>query len=787
MHSLPQHDVVLLGVGHTNAHVLKMWRMEPIEGARLTCVSNFPVVTYSGMLPGVLTGQYPQERMEIDLVRLCAAAGARLIVGNVTGIDRDSRTLLFDDRPPLPFDLLSIGIGSVPSREGLKEADDTLLPIKPMQTFIERLEARLRVGRPFRAVQSGIDGPEGPSYKILNIVIVGGGAGGTEIAFCLPARIKQVLGDVPHKITIVESGSQVGSGLSTLTATEVAKTLATRHVKLLTERRAVQISKGHVWLDDGDYLPADLVLWATSAVAPPLLAALDLGKDDRGFLLTEPTLECVGSKGIFAVGDTGTIRGTDLPKAGVYAVREGPVLWENIQRSLRGEALKEYKPQKRFLKLLNTGDGSAIGEYAGHYFRGRLMWWLKDRIDGKFMDMYQNYRPMMRSADVEDASNHRPMRCAGCGGKIGSSILSRALARLEVPPSDDVLVGLAEPDDVAVIQPRGGKPIATTVDFFAAPLDDPYLVGRMAALHAVSDVLAKGARPIAALAMATLPLGSPRKQEQLLYEFLAGGLAELKPLGATLAGGHTIEGPQFTVGFTILASQDRPARTKGGLQAGDKLILTKPLGTGVLLAAHMQARLKAEWYQPLLDAMLRSNQPAAELLDKYDVLAATDVTGFGLAGHLLEMLRAADLAAEIDLASVPLLPGAAELFKEGLESTLAPENRGVEAEMDISQSLTLMGWIGGLDAVAVWGEKREDVSHWLREHAAFAALFDPQTCGGLLIATTAEQTESLMKELKQVGDARAAVVGSVQRRSADQRKLRIVDSSIPPAINPTPD
>ena len=755
MNSLPQHDVVLLGVGHTNAHVLKMWRMEPIENARLTCVSNFPVVTYSGMLPGVLAGQYPQERMEIDLVRLCAAAGARLIVGKVTGLDRENRALLFDDRPPLPFDVLSIGIGSVPNREGLKEADDTLLPIKPMQTFIQRLEERLISSRHAPRAVAGNGTRSVPATDAdatrsvpatLNIVIVGGGAGGTEIAFCLPPRIQRVLGDAAYKITLVDSGEQVAGGTTSNTAAEVAKVLAHRNVKIVLGKRVTHIAKGNVWLDDGKFLPADIVLWATSAAAPPLLPAFDLPKDDRGFLLTEPTLQCVSSEGVFAVGDTGTIRGQDLPKAGVYAVREGPVLWENIQRHLRGERLKEYQPQKRFLKLLNTGDGSAVGEYAGHYFRGSVMWWLKDRIDGKFMDMYQDYRPMMRPAEVDPASNGRQMRCAGCGGKIGSSILSRALARLDVPASDDVLVGLAQPDDVAVIQPRGGKPIATTIDFFTAPLDDPFLVGRIAALHAVSDVLAKGARPMAALAMATLPLGSPRTQEQLLYEFLAGGLAELKPLGATLAGGHTIEGPQFTVGFTILASQDRPTRTKGEIRPGDMLVLTKPLGTGVLLAAHMQARLKAQWYQPLLDAMLRSNQPAAELLDQYDVRAATDITGFGLAGHLLEMLRAGDLAAEIDLAAVPLLPGTAELLDEGVESTLAPENRGAEADINVPESL--------------------------RRQPAFAALFDPQTCGGLLVAVAPEQAAKLAADLVRGGDL-ASIVGTVTRRGAESRRLTV--------------
>src|SRR4029450_4834053 len=141
--TLPQHDVVLLGLGHTNAHVLRMWRMEPIPRTRLTCVSNFPIATYSGMLPGVLAGQYEPESMEIDLVRLCAAAGARLVLDEVTGLDRQRAHLLFANRPPLRYAALSIALGSVPTRYGLESADDMLLPVKPMQTLLRRLAARL--------------------------------------------------------------------------------------------------------------------------------------------------------------------------------------------------------------------------------------------------------------------------------------------------------------------------------------------------------------------------------------------------------------------------------------------------------------------------------------------------------------------------------------------------------------------------------------------------------------------------------------------------------------------
>jgi len=737
--TLPAHDVVLLGIGHTNAHILRMWRMQPIPNARLTCVSNHPTATYSGMLPGVLAGQYPPETMEIDLVRLCAAAGARLIIGNVVGLNRDRHELLFDDRPPLPFDVISIGIGSEPTRAGLEAADETSLPIKPMQTFLERLEARL--------LASGRREPQGGAAAAFRITIAGGGVGGVEIAFCLPHRLRTILPDRPCELTLITADDRLVPGAAVGTARRVQRELEAHGVKLVLGRRVVRSAGGIVSLDDGQTLQANLVLWATSAAAPPLLGKLGLPTDDRAFLLTKPTLQSTADPAIFAVGDSGTIDGERLPKAGVYAVRQGPVLWENVQRVLQGSRLVEYRPQRGFLKLINTGDDGAIGEYKGFSFAGRWAWRLKDRIDRKFMAMYQDYTPMpVGRASARPANEpEAQMRCAGCGGKIAGSVLARALARLEIPTHESVLVGLAQPDDVAILQPRAGKQLAVTTDFFAAPLDDPYLVGRLAALNAASDVLAKGAQPVAALAIATLPEGAENQQEQLLYELLAGGLAELRVMGATIVGGHTIEGPQMTIGYTVLAEQSGPLRAKGNLRPGDALVLTKSLGTGVLLAAHMQARLKAAWWQPLLDSMLRSNQPAAEVLAEFGVLAATDVTGFGLAGHLLEMLRASRVAAKLWIEAIPLLPGAGELLPDGLQSTLAPANSTVEDEMDVS----------GCD----------------RQAAGYAALFDPQTCGGLLIGVARARAGELCQKLQANGDAAACMIGEVVVESSPRCRL----------------
>lgn len=714
--------------------------MQPISGARLTCVTNFATATYSGMLPGVLAGQYSPDQMEIDLVRLCAASGARLIVGEVTGIELANRRLTMLERPAIPYDALSIGIGSVPTFAGVSH-DGSLVPIKPMQTLRRRLEDALTTSLAARR-----DEP-------LRIVVVGGGVGGVEIAFALPNCVRRVRGDARLEITLVAAQSEIPVGAGPGTVRRVRRELERRGVRLEVGQRVARVTagstqggSGHVQLEDGRIVPSDLTLWATTATAPPLLGQLGLPADSRGFLLTHPTLQSTGDPRVLAVGDAGTIERSPTPKAGVYAVRQGPILWQNLRRLLADEPLVEYRPQRQFLKLINTADGCAIGEWRGFSFAGKWCWQWKDRIDRRFMAMYQDPEPM--AAPAGTASTGDAMRCLGCGGKVSGSVLSRVLSRLDIPRRPEVLVGLDAPDDAALLCFAAGTPLAVTVDFFAAPLDDAYLVGRVAAQHAASDLFAVGARPVAALALATLPVGPEHRQEQLLEELLSGSLRELREMGATLVGGHTIEGPQLTIGFTMIADQgtSRP-RTKNRMRPGEVLILTKPLGTGILLAAHMRARCQAAWMATLVETMLRSNQPAARLLDPHDIAAATDVTGFGLAGHLLEMLAASQLSASLDLDAIPLLPGVAELIETGIESTLAPANRAAE--------------------------QRITVENAVRTSPAYAALFDPQTSGGLLLSVPASESTAVLTRLHAGGDPSAVAIGRVFPHDATGPRITI--------------
>ena len=372
-------DVVLLGVGHTHAHVVREWRAHPMPDARLICVSDFDVATYSGMLPGVLAGEYPAGAMAINLRRFCEAAGAQLVIAHVSGLNVQDRRLVFADRPPLGFDVLSIGVGSVPTWQGVDCADSSqVVPVKPMQTFLARLDARLHAATVARGTAP------------LRIVTVGGGAGGGAMTLCLPPRLRVQFGaNARFEHTIVCGDPEILPGSTRGTVARVTRICQRRGVEIIRSRLVTRVDGAGITLDDGARIEADVILWATGAAAPPVLSSMGLPTDARGFLLTKDTLQSTGSASVFAVGDTGSIDGVPTPKAGVYAVRQGPVLWSNLQRVMSTAPLRRYAPQRTFLRLLNTGDGRAVGEWRGVSFEGVWCRRLKDIIDRRFVGRYQ--------------------------------------------------------------------------------------------------------------------------------------------------------------------------------------------------------------------------------------------------------------------------------------------------------------------------------------------------------------------------------------------------------------
>ncbi len=350
--------------------------------------------------------------------------------------------------------------------------------------------------------------------------------------------------------------------------------------------------------------------------------------------------------------------------------------------------------------------------------------------------------------DAFKAMSFTGMRCGGCGAKVGAAVLARALARIRPAERSDVIVGLDGADDAAIIDIGGGKHSVQTVDHFRAFVDDPYIFGRIAANHALGDIHAMGAEPQTALAIATVPYGLEGKVESDLLDMMTGANEILKAEGCAIVGGHSSEGAELALGFAITGQVDAgKALHKNGLRPGDVLILTKPIGTGTILAANMHGKTKARWLMSALREMTVSNRTAARILRTHGVTAATDVTGFGLLGHLVEMAQASDVDVRLRLRDIPLLDGALETAGRGLLSSLHPQN------------LQRQRFVTNAEQSAT--------------DPAFPLLFDPQTAGGLLASVPTDRAEACVRALRIAGCDRATVIGTVQRRSGSPEPFTI--------------
>lgn len=719
MASAVRHDLVLVGGGHAHVQVLRRWAMAPVPGVRLTVVVDRPVAVYSGMVPGFVAGQYRRHELEIDVRPLARRAGARFVASPAVGVDAERGRLELAGRPPLAFDTASFDVGSGVAGRELPGVARHALATRPIGRFVARVEAEIARARGRRG---------------LRAVVVGAGAGGVELACALRERLRRE-GVAEASVTLLDAGPRVLPEAPAALSARAARALRERGVELRLPARVASVEADALGLADGDRLPADLAVWVTGGAALPLFRDSLLPTDPEGFVRVRPTLQVEGHDALFAVGDCARFE-PPLPKAGVYAVRQGPVLDSNLRARLRGRRLRPYRPQRDFLTLLNLGDGRALGAKWGRSAAGRPVFLLKDWIDRRFVRRFQVLEPDGAPTPAfppMPGMGPDEMPCGGCAAKLGEPDLARALARLGDRPDPSVVLGLAGRDDAAAVRTPGGEVVAATVDGFRAFADDPWLVGRAAAVNAASDLYAKGVAPRWALAQVAVPEDEPARAAETLYQVLAGARAFLDPAGVSLVGGHTTSGDEVAVSLAVFAPAPEPdgLLRVGGLQPGDRLLLTKPLGTGVLFAADMRGLARGEWMEAAVTSLLRPNAEAARAAREARASACTDVSGFGLAGHLLAMLRASKAAARLDTASIPALPGARELLARGVRSSFHPENRRFESEIES------------------------------RNAALPEILFDPQTSGGLLFGVAPERAEAALAALRAGGDVAAAEIGVV--------------------------
>ncbi|HSG57669.1 MAG TPA: selenide, water dikinase SelD, partial [Paracoccaceae bacterium] len=388
-----------------------------------------------------------------------------------------------------------------------------------------------------------------------------------------------------------------------------------------------------------------------------------------------------------------------------------------------------YPPQRDYLKLISLGEKKALADRFGLPLSGALMWRWKDHIDQKFMmkfkDLPKMPRPVLpwpRTLGMRETLGPKPM-CGGCGAKVGRGILGEVLSTLPATNRKDIkpLPG----DDAALLSIGGAQQVLTT-DHLRSVIADPVLMTRIAAHHALGDIWAMGAEPQAATANLILPRLSETLTRRTLGEIMTAAQEVMTEAGAAIVGGHSSVGDELTIGFSLTGLCARPPITLSGARPGDTLILTKPIGSGVIMAADMQGLAHGAWVEAALALMIQSQKHAAALLQHAH--AMTDVTGFGLAGHLLGLCQASGTGADLRLDAVPLMPGAKALAGRGIRSTLFVQNRAA-------------------------------LAHW-PESSVGDLMFDPQTAGGLLAAVAPDTADKTLESLIQSGYD-AAIIGTL--------------------------
>ncbi|MEM8591235.1 MAG: selenide, water dikinase SelD [Pseudomonadota bacterium] len=678
-------DLVFIGGGHTHALVLHEWAMKPLPGARLTVINPEPVAAYSGMLPGYIAGHYERDELDIDLERLTRRAGARLVIAKATRIDRERKRIQIDRGPDIAYDIASIDVGITSTLTKLKGFAEHGLAAKPLSQFARAWAAyRERPGK-------------------AKIIVIGAGVAGAEVVMAMVHALKTDGRD--HAITLLDRGQAFGA-LGTRAAGLLRERVEAHGVEVIENVEPVEVLADRVHLSDGREVATNLVVGAAGTNPYPWLVPSGL-TDDGGFIPVDRYLRSRDNT-IFAVGDCATLP-DPRPKAGVYAVRQAPFLAANLKEALSGSGPKKpYVPQKDYLKLISLGRKTALGEKWGLSFKADRLWQLKDDIDEKFMSKLNQPIPAMAKPPHPRARGDAPeMLCGGCGSKVGQEALLNALGASAVH------------DDAAVID-MGNKTQVISTDHLRAFVADPVMMAKIAVSHAMGDIWAMGAEPQAALASIILPRQSPVLAERELSELMHAAQESVEAVGAELVGGHTSQGAELTIGFTVTGLCNKAPIGLSGAQPGDDIVLTKPIGSGTLMAAAMRGLSRGWDVYHAWQIMAAPQGKAAAFLS--GAHAMTDVTGFGLAGHARGIAAASRATVELWPEAVPLMDGALAISASGIRSSLFAENSGGE------------------------------------EHNALHALmYDPQTGGGLLAAVS---DGGIVDALKEAG-FQAAVVGRV--------------------------
>ncbi len=687
-------DLVLIGGGHAHLFVIKNFIKNPIDGIRLTLITDKTSVAYSGMLPGYIEGIYSKKDANIDLMHLINKSQIRFIKATVNNISAKDRTIFLKGRPSLAYDYLSINIGIQSSFNEIPGAYKYTLPVKPISNLASKIEDKINTIK---------------DKKPTTIVIIGAGPAGIELSLAIRKRL--VSKNLFPKILLLCKYDKILHMLSNGASIIATNALKKAAIDINYNVTIKEFTKETIILKDNKKIKCKEPILATSGCAPNWIKKTDLSLTEDFFISVKDTLQDENYSNVFAAGDIAEIINNKRPKAGVYAVKSGKYLYKNICLLIKNKKLINYYPQKNYLSLIGLANGKVLVNKFGISITSKWLWKIKQKIDRNFIKKYSEL-PINTVASNSVEPFDYDMQCKGCASKIPYSVIDYIFNKNTSQGSWD-----------ADIIPNQSN-LLQTIDMINSIVSDPYQLGIIATNHALNDIYASQASPVSAQLLIVMPQALNIIHKRDLKQIYAGINKIMNKSKCEINGGHTMtsEQPDISIGMAITGEIFYKKNINKVFSNTDKVIMTGKLGTSVLFSAVKKNLLSSVFLNKPIEQMLNGNKLIADILNKHPHLAITDITGFGLGNHLINIIKRYKKlnGFSIDAKSIPVFPGVVEAY-----------NLGVKSSLHESNCIQAKKWI-----------KKKNCN------IKFDVLFDPQTCGGLVFIANKNISNKIITEFK---------------------------------------
>lgn len=693
--NIVKKDLILIGAGHSHIEVIKYLGKRKLNGLRITLIAKDAYATYSGMVPGYIEGEYTWSQINIDIVKLALKNNVRVIIDEAVKISGKNKIVYLKNHPFIEYDFLSINTGIESSKNNIEGAKEFAYCLKPISEIKSAIKSIIKAKEP-------------------KIVIVGAGAAGVEVSLALSKRFQKL--KLKKKIILVSNNQTILKNYPDTVKKKLEKEIKKKNIMTLYTSRVTKVFQSSLEINNNEKIQDCCTLLATNGVASNIIKISDLSLSKNGFIHVNNTLQTDNFKNVFACGDIVDIENYNLAKAGVFAVRQANVLKKNLENYFFKKKLISYYPQKSYLSLIGITDNKALLHKNFITLKGKVFWHLKKYIDKKFIQKYSFKANLDKNFDYKHNKainnlepNEHMMQCEGCGSKVPHKVLKQVFTK-------NVNLGSLDANFI-----KGNKNLVHTVDIITSIIDDLYLLGRIAAKHSLNDLFAAKAQPVSTQMIISLPKSLNIIQKRDITQITQGANSIFEEVVCPISGGHTYsnENEKSSVGFSLIGKIITKKNTNTSNKKS-KIFMTGKVGTALVMAALKKSIIEGKYYIELVEEMTKSNRDTFNLIRKHNILDVTDISGFGLAVHLKNLLirNKHYRGADVFLDKICMLEGAKAALKKNVISSLTYSNKD-----SIKNSLVLK----------------------CKHRKYINILYDPQTAGGFLFITN---NNNILKEFQ---------------------------------------